>query len=155
MSKDITKRDIEYLKTVFKKKGFKTPTGPSKIAEEMDTTRAGAMKKLKKLQEKGLGDYIEKEGLVLNEKGLEKIKEELEKHHLLERFLQRNLNMTHEECCKESEKIASNASEKLLKNLKSNTDFENPCECGYTEEKSMSIEQMKKCHWFKTGGGKN
>ncbi len=46
-------------------------------------------------------------------------------------------------------------SEKLLKNLKSNTDFEKPCECGYTEGKSMSIEQMKKCHWFKTGGGKN
>ncbi len=155
MSKDLTEREIEYLKTIFKHEGSRTPIGPAKIAQEMDTSRAGALKKLKKLQEKGFGIYIKSKGLKLNEEGLEKIREEIEKHHLLEKFLQETLDLPHEKSCQESTRIASATSKALLEVLKSKINSEIPCECGYEIGKDSSIEDLQGCHWFEKGGVKH
>ncbi len=149
---ELTEREINYLKTIFKLNGHKKPVGPAKIAKKMNTSRPGALKKLKKLEEKELGTYIKNKGLKINEKGLEKIKEEIEKHHLLEKFLQKNLNLSHEQSCQESAKIANSTSKDLLKVLKSQINLEKPCKCGYEKKENLDIQDLQNCHWLKKGG---
>ena len=43
----------------------------------------------------GYGSYHHRKGLILTEAGINVVEEEIRRHHILEKFLEKNLNMTH------------------------------------------------------------
>lgn len=145
---EITSRDTEYVKTVLCLGGFDDPIGPSRLAEEMDISRVAALKKMRRLEELGLGEYVDSKGLLISDKGLDFVKEEARKHHLVERFLQKSLDLEHDVACGEASKIASNFSDDLLRVLADSFVFDKPCDCGFEASGETDVKDLLNCPWI-------
>ncbi|OUJ19228.1 Mn-dependent transcriptional regulator DtxR family [Methanonatronarchaeum thermophilum] len=146
---DKTEKNIQYLRTIIKKNGHKKPIGPSTVAKERNISRAGAYKKMKKLSKQGYGDYIPGKGFLITEKGLKTIKNEIKKHHIVENFLRTHLNLTPEESCKESYKIAPSFSEKLIKKIEQNSEINMKYRCNFHTQQKITNKHLPECHWIK------
>lgn len=152
MGTSTTNRDIEYLKSVFKKNGHKKPVGPSQVAKDLDVSRAGSLKKLKRLAKQGFGEYINSRGLILNKQGIKRIKDEMERHHIVEDFFLNSLDIELEVSCEESKKIAPLLSKEVLEEAKKMSSYERDYDCEFNPKKEMKTKNMRKCHWLKSEG---
>lgn len=151
MGRKETGRDREHLRALFLLKAQEELVSPSELSEFMDISRAGALKKMRKVEELGYGDYVANEGLRLNRKGTEIIKEDIERHHVLEIFLKESLGLPDEEACEESDILDEHVSERLIKRICEEFEEELSCECGYCIDpnKDPEIDELYRCHWVK------
>ncbi|MFW6141104.1 MAG: metal-dependent transcriptional regulator [Candidatus Saliniplasma sp.] len=145
----LTKRDRKYVRAIYLKEGFKRPVGPSELAEDMKVSRVGALQKMKRLEGQGLGEYMSKEGLILNSDGVDIVEEDIKRHHLLEKFLQEALGMGFEEACEESSRLGSVVSKEMIERIGKNYREYLECECGLCLKPPYEIGDLKECHWIK------
>jgi len=145
----LTIRDREYLRAIFILKGITKPVGPSKLSQYIGVSKEAAFQEMRRLEALGLGEYILKEGLKLNDKSISIVENDIKKHHILERFFKKSLNMSHEEACIESSNIDPFISEKLMKNIASKIGLTNKGYCGCNLNSPLEPEDLKKCNWVK------
>ncbi|MEF8835605.1 MAG: metal-dependent transcriptional regulator [Candidatus Thermoplasmatota archaeon] len=146
-----TRRDREYLRALFVLKAHEKPAGPSDLSDLMDVSRVGALQKMRKIEELGYGEYIENKGLLLNDEAIEVIREDIEKHHLLEEFFRESLDMEEEEACKESSLIQPFVGSRLIQKIYDEFEEELDCVCGNCINPEMNTDpnDLYQCHWFK------
>ncbi|MFW5928009.1 MAG: metal-dependent transcriptional regulator [Thermoplasmatota archaeon] len=149
MENSLTKRDREYMRVIFLLNGNKEPVGPSQIAKRFDVSRAGVLRKMKRIADLDMGEYIDQSGLILNSKGVDIVEKDIQNHHLIETFLQKSLGMTFDEACKESSKIGDVISENFIECIKDKLDDDVDCECGFCLNPPYSPEKLQECHWCK------
>ena len=145
----LTIRDKEYLKAIFLLKGASKPVGPSQLSKSINVTKEAAFQEMKRLEILGLGKYIKKKGLKLNKNAILTIESDFKKHHILEKFLRKSLNISHEEACKESINIDPYISEKLIDNISKKIGPLNNCDCGSSIKLSFKLKDVKNCNWIK------
>jgi len=149
MMDGLTKRDKEYMRAVFLLNGAKEAVGPSEVAKKFDISRVGVLRKMKRIADLGMGDYIEQSGLILNSKGKKIVEKDIKNHHLIESFLQESLDMDFEEACKESSKIGDMISDNFIECIKEKLGDDISCECGLCLDPPYSPKNLKDCHWCK------
>ncbi|MFW5946808.1 MAG: metal-dependent transcriptional regulator [Candidatus Natronoplasma sp.] len=146
---ELTKRDREHMITIFLLGGLNDPIGPSKLAANRDMSRAGALQKMKRLEEYGVGEYMPKKGLKINSRGKEIIDNEILRHHVVENFFQESLGMDFEEACKESSKLSFEMSERMIELIYSSYGDKISCDCGLCLDPPFKPEDLRGCHWCK------
>ncbi|GEM_PF-791094 len=146
-----TGRDREHLRALFLLRAQEEPVGPSELSKIMDISRAGALKKMKKVEELGYGEYIPKKGIRLNREATQTIKDDIERHHALEIFLKRSLGLSDEEACKESSSLEEHVSERLIEKICDEFEEELSCDCGYCIDPDLDpdVDELYRCHWVK------
>lgn len=146
--KEFTRRDKEYLRVLFLLKAHEDPVGPAEVAEKLNVSRVAAMKKLRRLESLGVGRYISKKGLLINDRGVDIVQRDTRKHHLLENFLENTLEMNSEEACRESAALDSSVSTELIEKMKLKYGKNLDCECGCQVEAYYEPEKLYNCHWY-------
>lgn len=151
MTQTETERDRNHLRALFLLRAHETPVGPSSLSELMDISRAGALQKMRKLEKLGYGRYVKEKGLQLTDKAVETVKKDIEKHHALELFLQKTLDLTQEEACEEAIVLEEHASERLLSKVYNKFREGLSCECGNCIDVGLDTrpEELLDCHWLK------
>jgi len=146
-----TKRDREYLRALFFLGAHEEPIGPSKLSKLMGISRAGALQKNRKIEKLGYGEYLKNKGILLNEDAVESIKNDISKHHAIEVFFKKSLDMDPEEACEESSKIENFVSSRLLERIRDKYEEKLDCECGkcIDPEEDADPEDLYDCHWYK------
>lgn len=146
-----TQRDREYLRGLFILKAHEKPVGPSDLSDLMEVSRVGALQKMRKIESLGYGEYIENKGLILNDEAIELIKEDIKKHHILEIFFRKSLDMEPEEACKESSSIQPFVRSKLVKKIYEEFEEELDCVCGHCVDPDTDTtpKDLYDCHWYK------
>jgi DtxR family Mn-dependent transcriptional regulator len=147
----LTNRDRQYLRAVFKLKGSQKFVGPQELANAMSVTKVCAFQKMRRLEVLGLGEYAVRKGLKLNEEGVTLVEEEIRRHHVLERFLSRTLNMTSQEACDHSSHMGPFICEEVLRSISENLDQDIDCECGHCLHDCNGHRGAEDCHWLKRG----
>jgi len=145
----LTIRDREYLKAIFLLKGATIPVGPSPLSKSIGVTKEAAFQEMRRLEVLGFGKYILKKGLKLNNNAISIIKNDFKRHHILEKFLKKSLNMSHEEACEESTNIDLYISEKLMNNISNKIGQFNTCNCGCNLKSPLELKDLKNCNWIK------
>jgi len=146
-----TKRDREYLRALFFLGAHEEPVGPAKLSKLMNISRAGALQKNRRIEELGYGKYIKNKGLMLNEEAVESIKEDISKHHAIEFFFRKTLDMDPKEACEESSNIENVVSPRLMRKIREKFEDELECECGscIDPDEEFDPEDLYQCHWYK------
>uniref|UniRef100_A0A7J2TI99 Metal-dependent transcriptional regulator n=1 Tax=Archaeoglobus fulgidus TaxID=2234 RepID=A0A7J2TI99_ARCFL len=103
--------------------------GPSDLAKNLKIPKSTAQKILVKISELGYGTYIEKKGLILNEKGLKEGRRIMRRHRLLECMLE-DLGVKKEFVCSEASKIDLEIGEELEKFIEEKYGKRVICPCG-------------------------
>jgi Mn-dependent DtxR family transcriptional regulator len=144
----LTKRDQEYLKTIFKLQGSVHPVGPNKLAQIMGVSKVCAFQKMRRLEAIGFGTYIIRKGLILNQKAIKVIEQDIKKHHILEKFLKDTLKITFEEACDHSSHIAPFICDGLVDNIMENMDKKIQCNCGSCMDPTKNKTELENCHYL-------
>ncbi|MFO7791912.1 MAG: metal-dependent transcriptional regulator [Candidatus Saliniplasma sp.] len=152
--KSLTERDRKYMIAIYLKEGYERPVGPSELAKDMDVSRVGALQKMRRLENQGLGEYQSKKGLILNGDGIDIVEEDVRRHHLLEKFLQESLGMDFEDACRESSRLGSVVSEEMMERIDMNYREYLECECGLCLDPPYEPGDLEECHWIKKEFGK-
>lgn len=147
-SHDLTNRDKQYLRALFLMSSHQEPVGPAKIARTMGVSRTGALKKLRRLEFLGYGDYVDNKGLLLNSRGVDVVQKDTLKHHLMEKFLETSLDMDPEEACHESSALDPLISTRLMERVNDKYGEELSCDCGCCIEPYYEPETLVDCHWY-------
>jgi Mn-dependent DtxR family transcriptional regulator len=145
----LTNRDRQYLRGIFLLKGNTEPVGPSTLSKFIGVSKEAAFQEMRRLEFLGYGKYKPKEGLKLNKKAISIIENDVKRHHVLEKFFKKSLNMTHEEACEESTYIDPYISERLMNNISNKIGFFEVCDCGCPINSPLEIKDLKKCNWIK------
>ncbi len=145
----LTQRDREHMITIFLLGGNEEPVGPSKLAEKMDMSRAGALQKMKRLEKCNVGEYIPKKGLKLTTAGVKIVEDDIIKHHVVENFFQESLGMEFDKACEEATNLSSDMSERMIDLINSAYGEEISCECGLCLDPPFEPEDLEDCHWCK------
>ncbi len=101
--------------------------GPSYIAESLGVSKSTAQKILKGISECGLGNYVTKKGLVLNETGMREAEKAMRRHRLIECMLE---DMGVRDVCSEAGRIEMVAGEELMMALERKYGDRKTCPCG-------------------------
>lgn len=146
-----TQRDREYLRALFFLGAHEEPVGPAKLSDMMDISRAGALQKNRRIEKLGYGEYIKNKGILLNEGAVESIKEDISKHHAIEFFFRKTLDMDPEEACQESSNIENVVSPRLMSKIREKFEEELECQCGscIDPDPGSDPKDLYECHWYK------
>ena len=101
--------------------------GPSYIAHSLGVSKSTAQKILKGISECGLGSYVAKKGLVLNETGMREAEKAMRRHRLIECMLE---EMGVRDVCSEAGRIEKVAGEELMMALERKYGNRKTCPCG-------------------------
>lgn len=145
----LTDRDRQYLKIIFRLGGKSEPVGPVALANELGVTKVCAHQKMHRLEAMGYGRYIRRKGLQLTEAGTNVVEEEIKRHHILEKFLEKNLDMSHEQACDHSDHIASSVCAELLRAITTNIQDDLDCDCGHCLHECGEHSGLENCHWLR------
>ena len=145
----LTIRDREYLRVIFLLNGIIKPVGPSRLSIYTGISKEAAYQEMRRLEALNLGEYVFKKGLKLNDIATAIVENDVKKHHILEKFLKKSLNIPHKEACIESSKIDPYISEKLMKNIANKISPTNKGYCGCNLSSPIKPEDLKKCNWIK------
>ena len=124
----LTPREVECLLVIYLAGDL---VSPSDLAGEMGITRVSALEMLRRLSEKGCGDYIERRGLILNEHGRKLAENHIRKHRLIETFLHRSLAMPLEDACREARRIDYYMSDDAVERMDAILGHPGRCPHGY------------------------
>ncbi len=147
---DLTQRDGQYLKAVYVLGGHEEAVGPAMLARKMDVSRVGALKKMRRLTSMGYGEYLDYQGFILNEAGVQAIQTEMRRHHVIEKFLQISLEMKSEAACDESSRVGQYVSKEAVESMSQKLGDELTCECGCCIEPPYDPEDLMQCHWVRS-----
>jgi Mn-dependent DtxR family transcriptional regulator len=142
-----TSRDKEYLRVIYLLDGYNQPVGPAKLAETLGVSKVCAFQKMHRLQAMGYGDYVTYNGLKINDSALEIIKQDVQKHHIIEEFLQKNTGLSHHDACQEANILSKSISEKLYDQIMQNMAFHKSSCCGYSLVQPLTPDNLAKCPW--------
>lgn len=145
---ELTSRDREYILAIFLLRGGERPVGPSELSKNIGVSRVGALKKMKRLAERGLGEYISHKGLELNDKGIDIVEKDIRRHHLVEEYFKRTLDLDFKKACEESSTMAGSMSDELIEAISEDLSGIE-CECGTCIEPPYSPDELMNCHWCK------
>lgn len=145
----LTERDRKYLRALYLLDSQNEPVGPTALGSKMDVSRVGALKKMRRLEALGLGDYIHKKGFRLNECGVEVVEKDVRNHHVLEKYFQEKLGFSSSEACQESASMGDMVSDRFVNHISDQIDEEVACECGCKIRPPYDHEDLKECHWMK------
>ena len=146
---ELTSRDREYLRALFILGGGNNPVGPSRLGELISVSKVAALEKMRRLEALGFGVYIHRRGLMLNDDGISMVQRDIQRHHVVERFLEDNLGMDSTEACLESSAMDPYISDNFLKNAFSALGEDISCDCGCCIEEYYEPKALYDCHWFK------
>lgn len=145
----LTIRDREYLRIIFFLKGKQQHVGPVKLANAMGISKVCAFQKMHRLQALGYGFYEPYKGLLLNDNALEIVKNDMDRHHIIEAYLNKHLGLSHHQACNESDILSESLSPYLYKQISKHIlDGTSHC-CDYSSHKKLTPEIMKTCPWIK------
>ena len=147
----ITNRDKQYLLAIFMLQGTTDPVGPNKLAIKMNVSKVCAFQKMRRLEVLGYGQYYLRKGLKLNKTGISMVEQEIERHHVLEKFLEDTLKMTSQEACDHSSHIGPYICEGLMGNIANKMRSTIDCQCGHCLDTDKNTTQLEQCHWLKKG----
>ena len=148
MEKMLTHRDREYLRVIFSLNGAKIPVGPVDLAKKIGVSKECAYQKMRRLSIFGYGEYHLYKGFQLNETAIKLVEEDAKRHHILENFLQKTLDITHHQACQEAINMdASISSDMYHRILHQITLSESSC-CGYDPSERLTPKNIKRCPWF-------
>ncbi|MFO8109555.1 MAG: metal-dependent transcriptional regulator [Thermoplasmata archaeon] len=145
---ELTTRDKEYLRALFLLEAYKHPIGPAEVAKMMNVSRVAVLKKMRRLEYMGYGDYVSRKGLLINQRSVNLIQRDVRKHHLLEKFLETTLDMESEEACDESAVLDVSVSNNLLEKMDSKYGEDLHCDCGCCISTYYEPEDLYDCHWY-------
>lgn len=97
--KELTERESEYLKTVFKLTSGKKTVGSLRVANVMGVSCATASEILKKLYEKGMLKREPWRGVSLSERGFKEVNRILRNHRIFETYVYRFLSINLKDAC--------------------------------------------------------
>ncbi|MFP4608144.1 MAG: metal-dependent transcriptional regulator, partial [Candidatus Aenigmatarchaeota archaeon] len=138
-----------HMISIFLLGGREEPVGPSRLAERMDVSRAGALQKMKRLERLDVGEYVPRKGLKLNRKGVKAVEDDIFRHHVVEYFFQKTLEMDFEEACEQAEKLGNDMSDRVIELIRENCKEGMECRCGLCLDPPYDPKALKKCHWLK------
>lgn len=147
MREDLTGRDRQYLKAVYVLGGQKEAVGPAMLARKMDVSRAGTLKKMKRLATKGYGDYLSGKGFLLNDSGIQAIQKDMRKHHVIEKFLQISLGLNSDDACDESSRVGQHLSDEIIQSMAEKLEGKRTCDDGCRTEPPYEPEDLMRCPW--------
>ena len=104
--------------------------GPTDISKKIGVAKSTAYHSLKELARKGYGEYIERKGFIINEKGLKIARLLMRRHRLLECFIYNTLSLSAEEACREAERIDAIVGEKFMEEVEKRYGGYKKCPCG-------------------------
>ncbi len=116
-SKKLTRREAEYLKTVFKLLSGKKTVGSLEVANAMGVSCATASEILKKLYNKGLLKREPWKGVSLSEEGVKEVNRILRNHRIFETYLHRFLSVSLEDACSCASNIELYLPEKIVNSM--------------------------------------
>jgi len=144
----LTARDRQYLRAVFKLKGFSKHVGPQELANVIGVTRVCAFQKMRRLEVLGMGEYAVRKGLRLNHEGVSVVEEEIRRHHVLERFLMETLKMSSKDACDHSTHMGPFVCDEVLSGM-TDTLGNVECDCGHCLHECNGHQAAAECHWLK------
>jgi len=145
----ITNRDREYLRVIYSIHGNRHNIGPVKLAETMGISKVCAFQKMHRLQALGYGNYEPHKGLKLNKKALNIVKNDMERHHIIEAYLSKYLGLSHYQACNEAEYLSETMSIYLFQKISQHIINEHLQCCNYVSSQTLTPEIMKSCPWIK------
>lgn len=145
----LTNRDKQYLRAVFLLQGSTREVGPKELAGKIGVTKVCAFQKMRRLEAMGYGKYLIRKGLKLNETGISIVKQDIKKHHVLERFLKDTFKMTTQEACDHSNHIGPFICNKLMDNIENKIESVMDCHCGHCLGTPKNPAELEHCHWLK------
>jgi Mn-dependent DtxR family transcriptional regulator len=148
----ITARDRKYIRSIFQLKGHQRPVGPQELANSMGVTKVCAFQKMRRLEALGMGEYVLRKGLTLNREAVIMVEEEIRRHHLLERFFEKNLNMSTQEACDHSDHMGPFVCDDVMKSISEALGKDLECDCGHCIHDCEDHSGAENCHWLKKGG---
>ncbi len=146
---ELTSRDREYLRGLFLLCGGEKPVGPSELGELIEVSKVAALEKMRRLEAMGYGEYIHRQGLLLNKAAVTVVQRDIRRHHVVEKFLEDNLGMDSTEACRESSAMDPYVSDNFLKTATTALGDELSCDCGCCVEDYYEPKVLYGCHWFK------
>ena len=147
----LTSRDRQYMRALFLLRANNRFVGPQELADKMGVTKVCSFQKMRRLEVLGYGDYMVRKGLRLNEAGVKAVEEEIRRHHMLERFLSKTLEMSEEEACDHSSHMGPFICEGVMKVISERYGHEIQCECGHCLHECNGHQGGQACHWLKKG----
>ena len=148
MVASLTHRDREYIRVIFSLHGEDAPVGPVELAKKMGVSKECAYQKMRRLTFFGYGEYHLYKGFQLNKKAVQLVEEDTKRHHVIEQFLQKTLDMSHHQACKEATKMDSSISAAVYNHILHQFSLSpSPC-CGYDPSKQLTPKEIKQCPWF-------
>jgi len=142
-----TYRDEEYLRVIFLLNGSTEPVSPIRVARSLGVTKVSSYQKMRRLADMGFGKYLHGKGFLLNENGVKVVEKDIQRHHILEKFIQDVLNLSAEEACRESTRLGCHISDHLMRSISEKVGKSEKCECGYCFNPPYKPETLIKCHW--------
>ncbi len=146
---ELTSRDREYLRGLFLLGGGDEPVGPSELGELIEVSKVAALEKMRRLEAMGLGEYIHRQGLLLNKVAVTVVQRDIRRHHVVEKFLEDNLGMDSTEACRESSAMDPYVSDNFLNIAAMALGDGLSCDCGCCIEEYYDPKVLYECHWFK------
>ena len=143
----LTIRDKEYIRAICILGGTENSVGPVNLAKKLNVSKECAHQKMHRLKILGYGSYKTREGLLLNEKAIEIVKNEFRRHHALEKFLQDALGISHEDACREASRIDPVISNEVMSKIFEKTNKNSACCCDFSLGTVIDIKQLQNCPW--------
>ncbi len=147
----LTNRDKQYLRAIFQLRGTTRPIGPKELASKLGVSKVCAFQKMRRLEVLGYGEYLNRKGLLLNQKSIRIIELEIKKHHILEKFFEDKLKITSQEACDHSAHLGPFICDDLVSEFENNIETQINCSCGNCLHKAKNISELEQCHYLNKG----
>jgi Mn-dependent DtxR family transcriptional regulator len=115
----------------------------------MGISKVCAFQKMHRLEALGYGDYEPYKGLKLNDNALKIVKDDMDRHHIIEAYLHRHFDLTHHQACNESGLLSESSSPYLFKKISRHNHEKTSHCCDYSSQQQLTPEIMKSCPWIK------
>ncbi len=145
----LTNRDREFLRVIYMLHGSTHPVGPAALSKKIGVTKVYAFQKMHRLQAMGYGTYMLHKGLKLNTKAINRIEQDVKRHHIIEAFLQESLGLSHKEACLEAEQLDQSMSQTLFNKIDSSDKTISSSCCEYDSNGKISVSDLRTCPWVK------
>ncbi len=99
ISRTLTVKEVEYLKTIFRLSSGRKAVGSLEVAEAMGVSCATASEALKRLYDKGMLERTPWRGVNLSEAGIREVDRVIRNHRVFETYVYRFLSINLEEAC--------------------------------------------------------
>ncbi|MEM2342147.1 MAG: metal-dependent transcriptional regulator [Candidatus Bathyarchaeia archaeon] len=117
MSKVLTRREAEYLKTIFNLLSKKGSAGSLEIANSLGISCATVSETLKKLYEKGMLVREPWRGVVLSELGLREVNRIIRNHRIFETYAHKLLSVSLDDACECAYRVELYLSDEIVDSM--------------------------------------